>query len=138
MLFELWRYKYQIIQKKEVCNMEKMIVYCGIDCARCDTYIATQNNDDNLRKKVMEMYKKGLNMDLKIEDINCDGCTSDGRIFFFCESCRVRKCAQKKNYDNCASCDDFICKKLDTMYNIIPPDRKARETLEGIRKSVKI
>ena len=118
--------------------MEKMIVYCGIDCAKCDTYIATQKNDDNLRKMVMDNFNKTFHMDLKLEDINCDGCNSDGRVFAFCESCRVRKCAQKKEYDNCAFCEDYICKKLEGVYKIIPPSYNARENLEVIRKSVKI
>ncbi len=78
-----------------------------------------------------------MKMDLKLEDINCDGCTSDGRIFFFCGSCRVQKCAQKKEYDNCAFCEDFSCKKLETMYNLIPPDRKAKENLDEIRNDMK-
>ena len=118
--------------------MQKTIAYCGIDCAKCDTYIATQTNDNNLRKEVIENYKNNLKLDLKLEDINCDGCNSDGTLFFFCGSCRVRKCAKKKNYDNCAFCEEFICRKLEGMYKIFPPDRKAKETLENIRKSAKI
>ncbi|MFX1256367.1 MAG: DUF3795 domain-containing protein [Promethearchaeota archaeon] len=116
--------------------MEKMIVYCGINCTNCETYIATQNDDDILRKKVQEIYKKTYKMDLKLEDINCDGCNSDGRIFFFCKSCRVRKCAKRKGYDNCAHCEEFICKKLDTMYSIMLPERRAKEALEKIRETL--
>ena len=29
-----------------------MIGYCGLDCAQCEAFIATQNNDDALRAKV--------------------------------------------------------------------------------------
>ncbi|MEG1806496.1 MAG: DUF3795 domain-containing protein, partial [Clostridia bacterium] len=29
--------------------MKKMIAYCGLDCEKCDAYIATINNDDALR-----------------------------------------------------------------------------------------
>ena len=114
-----------------------MIVYCGINCAACPIYLATQKDDDNLRRQVQEMYKNTFKMDLKLEDIICDGCKSDGRIFFFCNSCRIVKCAKKKNYENCAYCEEFICKKLNSIYNIIPPEYKAKENLEEIRKSLK-
>ena len=26
--------------------MDKMIAHCGLDCTKCDAYIATINNDD--------------------------------------------------------------------------------------------
>lgn len=29
--------------------MNKMIAFCGLDCTKCDAYIATQTNDDALR-----------------------------------------------------------------------------------------
>lgn len=32
--------------------------YCGHDCSRCITYIATQNDDDTLREQSQRFYKK--------------------------------------------------------------------------------
>ena len=32
--------------------MDKMIAHCGLDCTKCDAYIATINNDDELRESV--------------------------------------------------------------------------------------
>ena len=31
--------------------MKQLIAYCGLDCEKCDAYIATQNNDQALREK---------------------------------------------------------------------------------------
>lgn len=38
--------------------MKKMIAYCGLDCEKCDAYIATINDDQKLRKKLQNY---GLN-----------------------------------------------------------------------------
>lgn len=31
--------------------MKKMIAYCGLDCEKCDAYLATVNDDRELREK---------------------------------------------------------------------------------------
>lgn len=31
--------------------MRKMIAYCGLDCEKCDAYLATVRDDQSLRKK---------------------------------------------------------------------------------------
>ena len=31
--------------------MKKLIAFCGLDCEKCDAYIATKNNDQALREK---------------------------------------------------------------------------------------
>ena len=37
--------------------MKESICYCGHDCARCLTYLATINNDEELRKQSQSFYK---------------------------------------------------------------------------------
>lgn len=32
--------------------MKKLIAYCGLDCEKCDAYLATINDDQDLRKKL--------------------------------------------------------------------------------------
>ena len=36
--------------------MKKMIAYCGLDCEKCDAYIATINDDQKLRKKTAKLW----------------------------------------------------------------------------------
>lgn len=31
--------------------MKKMIAYCGLDCEKCDAYLATLHDDQALREK---------------------------------------------------------------------------------------
>ena len=74
-----------------------MIAYCCLECEKCDVYIATQNNDDELRAKVAKEWK------MKAEELYCDGCKSDRTPF----NCEAKKCAISRNLPTCAHCDDF-------------------------------
>lgn len=33
-----------------------MIAYCGMDCSKCEGYLATQENSDTKRKEVAEKW----------------------------------------------------------------------------------
>ena len=77
--------------------MEKIVGYCGIVCTDCLGYIATQKDDDNERKKIAEEWSKQFNVDIKPEQVNCDGCLSeDGRHIGHCMVCEIRKCGGDK------------------------------------------
>jgi hypothetical protein len=113
--------------------MDKMIAYCGIVCTECPAFIATQQNDDAKRKKVAEMWFKQYKMNVKPEDINCDGCKSEGkRLIGYCNICEIRKCGQAKGVENCAYCDEYACDRLTKFHAMAP---HAKESLEKIRKS---
>jgi hypothetical protein len=86
------------------CKNEKMtgdefafVAYCCLECDKCDAYIATQNNDDELWAKVAKQWK------MDVEKINCDGCKSDNALF----NCEAKKCAVARGLPTCAHCDDF-------------------------------
>lgn len=84
------------------------IAYCGIDCSKCDAYIATQSNDQALREKTAELWSRLNNATILPEHINCDGCRADGRKTVYCESlCAIRQCATKKGHATCAHCPDM-------------------------------
>jgi hypothetical protein len=113
-------------------NMEKMIGFCGIVCTECPTFLATQKDDDNERKRVAEQWSKQFGEKIKPEDINCDGCLSEGgRLFSYCQVCEIRKCGQEKRLKNCAYCDEYACEKLNKFFEMAP---EAKATLEAIRK----
>lgn len=98
--------------------MEKHIAMCGLDCASCEAFIATKNNDDSLRKKVVkewsEWFKtKGyVRPPLKLEDINCRGCLSDGSVYLYCRECNIRRCGLEKGVKNCKECKEYRCDEL--------------------------
>ena len=44
--------------------MNKMIAFCGLDCTKCDAYIATQTNDDALRAQTAKLWSKLNNVEI--------------------------------------------------------------------------
>ena len=88
--------------------MNKMIAYCGLDCEKCDAYIATINDDQELRKKTAKLWAELNNAPILPEDINCQGCRVDGVKTVFCDNiCSIRKCALKKGVTTCGECSDL-------------------------------
>lgn len=112
--------------------MQEMIAYCGLDCAQCPAYLATQKNDDAARAQVAALWSKLFRMEIKAEQINCDGCHSvSGRLIGHCSTCPVRKCGQEKGLENCGHCPEYSCAQLDGLLKFIP-NPTARENLERI------
>ena len=85
--------------------MKEMIAYCGLDCEKCDAYIATKNNDDKLRAKTAKLWSKLNNTTIRPEQINCEGCRADGAKTVFCDNlCSIRKCAIDSEVTTCGDC----------------------------------
>ena len=85
--------------------MKNLIGYCGLDCEKCDAYIATQNNDQALREKTAKYWSELNGVEITAEMINCDGCRTDGRKTYYCESlCQIKKCAESKKMETCGNC----------------------------------
>ncbi|MCX8131916.1 MAG: DUF3795 domain-containing protein [Clostridia bacterium] len=109
--------------------MSEIIAYCGILCNECPGYKATVQNDDSLREKTAEEWKK-FSPDIKAEDINCLGCKSD-TVFGYCKVCEIRACGMEKELENCAGCSSYGCDKLESFLKNVP---EVRERLEKLRK----
>lgn len=60
--------------------------YCGHDCARCITYIATLRNDENLRRQSQSFYIERFGLDIPLEKFNCEGGRSKN-VFELCKEC---------------------------------------------------
>jgi hypothetical protein len=76
--------------------MKKMISFCGLLCSECGAFIATQNNDDKKRAEVAQLWSKQYGVNLKAEDINCDGCISDSdRLVGHTRVCEIENAANK-------------------------------------------
>jgi len=101
--------------------MGKILAVCGLDCAQCGAYIATQTNDDQKRAEVAAEWSREYRSDVKPEDIYCDGCLSgDGRLYSHCHVCEFRKCGLDKGLANCAHCDEYVCEKLEKFIQMVP------------------
>ncbi len=111
--------------------MNKMIAACGIDCAQCTAYIATINNDNELRAKTAAEWKVTHNFDFTPEMINCHGCmATDGVQIGHCSMCELRKCASEKKASTCAVCAQYPCKAIDDFFAMVPA---AKANLEALR-----
>jgi hypothetical protein len=108
-----------------------MIAYCGLNCSHCDAYIATQENNDSKRGSTAQNWSKMHNTEIKPEQINCDGCKSDGIKFFYCNMCEIRQCCVSNNVDNCAACENYICVTLADFIKLAPEAGVALETLRS-------
>jgi hypothetical protein len=113
--------------------MGRIVAYCGIICSDCPTFNATKANDDAERRRVAELWTKQYGRKFRMEDINCDGCLTEGlRIFSHPKVCKMRMCARERNLENCAHCSEYACEKLSKLFNEYEP---AREVLDEIRAS---
>lgn len=106
---------------------------CGLLCHECGAFQATQTDDDARRKDVAELWSKEYKSSIRPEDINCDGCISEGlRLFHYCTVCEIRKCGKSKGVLNCAYCNDYPCGKLEKFFLQVPD---AEKRLKEIKQS---
>ena len=88
--------------------MKNMIAYCGLDCEKCDAYLATIHNDYALREKTARLWAELNHAPILPEHINCEGCRADGVKTVYCESyCSIRQCALKKGVATCGDCPEL-------------------------------
>lgn len=112
--------------------MTKMVAYCGIVCTECPAYIATKNDDKELREKTAIEWSKMFGAEINPEQIYCDGCLQDeGHLISHCSECEIRACGKEKKVKNCAYCDDFACEKLEKFFEFVPPAKKILEDIKN-------
>jgi hypothetical protein len=112
--------------------MNQITAFCGLICSECGAFIATQNDDDEKRAEVARLWSQQYQADLKIEDINCDGCTKDSRRHIgHCRVCEIRKCGKQKNVENCAFCDEYVCQRLSRFFKMVPDARRHLDSIRG-------
>lgn len=111
--------------------MNKLIAFCGLDCEKCDAYIATKNNDQALREKTAKLWSKLNNATILPEHINCEGCRMDGAKTVFCSTmCEIRRCAIGKGLESCGNCPQMdVCDKLAP---VLANNREARVNLQKL------
>jgi hypothetical protein len=114
-------------------DMQPMIAFCGLDCAQCEGYLATQADDEAWKERVAAQWRENYNApDLTAKSVTCDGCkATSGRLGSNCFVCEVRLCGLQKGVENCAACPDYACEKLEAFFQFAPA---IRTTLDELRK----
>lgn len=88
--------------------MKDMIAYCGLNCEKCDAYLATIHDDQVLREKTAKLWAELNQAPIPPEHINCQGCRVEGVKTVFCDSlCEIRQCALKKGVAACGDCPEL-------------------------------
>ena len=114
--------------------MDKLIGACGLNCAQCEAFIATQENDDEKLAAVAKKWSEQFGGDIDQSKCICDGCRAGGRLSTaHATSCKLRECAIKRGVPTCAHCDDYICKTLEGFIGFAPA---IGEKIEAIRESI--
>ena len=110
--------------------MKRLIAICGLDCEKCDSYIATKNNDQALREKTAKFWSELNHVTILPEHINCEGCRTNGLKTVFCSNlCEIRKCAIAKGYTTCGDCaEKDVCPKVGAIWQYKP---EAKENLKA-------
>jgi predicted nucleic acid binding AN1-type Zn finger protein len=111
---------------------DKMIAFCGLDCAQCPAFHASTKLSMEERQKVAEQWSKEFNYQFKAGDIDCVGCTAKkGKQIGNCAVCEMRFCGLKRGIANCAACPDYACAKLEGFLKNVPQARANLEALRG-------
>ena len=111
--------------------MKDMIGYCGLDCEKCDAYIATVDDDQALREKTAKLWAELNNALILPEHINCEGCRMNGVKTVFCDSlCGIRKSALNKGVSTCGDCSEL--ETCPTVGAILEHNLVALENLKGL------
>ncbi len=114
-------------------TMDKIVAYCGLVCSSCPILLATDKGSEE-KTRVAELVKRQYGRECTAEDVNCDGCLTDGpRIWKLCSTCPIRKCAKPRNIKNCAYCTEYPCETLTTFFKESP---EAKETLGKTRSEL--
>lgn len=106
---DLARVDYEAIERRiDELLGARYIGCCGHDCLRCVTYLAAQDDDDELRRRSQAFYRNAFGVDLPLGEFNCDGCRSQ-KVFALCRECPFRGCCAEHGVERCDDCPDFPC-----------------------------
>ncbi len=115
--------------------MTQYLAYCGIDCAGCEAYLATQANDTAAQRALLEKWRvEYKSPGMTMAAVTCDGCTSTGRLGGYCHECPVRACGVEKGVQNCAYCEDYS--GCETLHPFIANVPGALDNLEALRAAL--
>jgi len=107
---------------------------CGIVCAECPGYRATQAHDRAALQRCATAWSAMYHAQISADYCLCDGClNSDGWQGGHCAECDIRACVIAHGVANCAQCAEFACGRITAFMQQVP---EARRTLERIQREM--
>jgi len=91
----------------------EILTRCGY---RCDLCLAFKDNiqKDDRRELLSKGWNKIFGIELKPENIFCEGCLSCKSDLKLIDSeCKVRPCVIARGIENCSQCEEFPCEILE-------------------------
>lgn len=116
--------------------MTPMIAFCGLDCSKCEAYLATQANDEAEKERIAAQWRQQFSApSITAAYVTCDGCTDlQGHAGGHCLECDIRACALERGVANCAHCTGYEgCDRLARFLGEVPA---AKATLDEIRRGL--
>ncbi|MFX1476532.1 MAG: DUF3795 domain-containing protein [Promethearchaeota archaeon] len=104
------------------------ISFCGLNCAKCDMYLAS-HGDDQLHEELVSWFQE--NIDPNIKSISCERCRGETSECWS-DDCEFRPCVIEKGLNYCFECPDFVCDKLEDFANEGLQHHK--RTVENLKK----
>lgn len=91
----------------------EILTRCGYRCDLCHAFKDNILKDDK-RELLSEGWNKVFGIEIKPEDIYCEGCLScKSELKLIDGECQVRSCVQARGIENCSQCEAFLCEILE-------------------------
>ena len=94
--------------------MEPILSLCGMRCDLCMAYRPNVEAHPENRQLLSDGWHTYFGFRIPPEEIICEGCFLNENETLD-KTCKVRPCVIEKNLNNCSSCEDYICDKLEAI-----------------------
>ena len=88
---------------------KNLLALCGLYCGVCAVYMAHRDNNQKFKEKLVKVYQP---LTKSIEDVQCEGCLSEGTVFGYCQTCPIKSCVKDKELEGCFQCEEWPCKMI--------------------------
>ncbi|UCB44172.1 MAG: DUF3795 domain-containing protein [Dehalococcoidales bacterium] len=110
---------------------EHLAAACGIYCGACSFYRVRHDIDRKNSERILQRVSAQLN--ISVEQVNCEGCLHEGYSNIFSEQCEIAQCAASKpGVSRCSDCPDFPCDLITSFSNSGVPHHA--DCLKNIRR----
>jgi hypothetical protein len=92
-----------------------MICFCGHDCSKCVTYLATAEDNDELREQSRQFYLTEFGQNIPLTEMRCHGGRSND-LFYLCRGCPWMKCCRERGIDACSECGEYPCQPISEYF----------------------